>query len=274
MNKIYIKMQKQILSKLDQDIVPWRKTWNSVGLPKNLISGNEYRGFNCLYLSCFDEPSEYWLTFKQAKKLGGFVKSGETGSGVVYYNFKEKEKKDGTVSTYPIMRGYTVFNISQCEGIEEPKKEVNSNPLSIIKDLSPVGKCEKIINNYKTCPEIKSHCSPVYNSTNDFIGIPDLKRFNSSEEYYSTLWHEAIHSTLHKSRLNRDIDKVREELVAEIGASFLCSKTNISSKVIDNQVAYISGWRKRISNDPKIVIQCASIAQKASDYILNIKKEN
>ena len=268
MNKIYIKMQKQILEKLDQGVVPWRKTWSTGGSPKNIISGNEYRGFNHLYLSCLGEPSEYWLTFKQAKKLGGNVKTGSKGSGVIYYNFKEREQSDGTITSYPIMRGYTVFNLSQCEGIEEPEKEI------ILNDLSPIKKCDEVIKNYKTCPNIKIHNNPVYNFKEDFIGMPNLKYFNSSEEYYSTLWHEATHSTLHKSRLDRNIDKAREELVAEIGASFLCSKTNISSKVINNQIAYINGWRKRISNDPKIIIQCASMAQKASDYILNIKKEN
>ncbi len=268
MNKTYQKMKETILKKLDEGTIPWRKTWSSGGSPKNLISGKEYRGFNHMYLSCLGESSPYWLTFNQAKKLGGNVKKGSKGSSVLYYNFKEKIDEEGKKYTYPIMKGYTVFNLSQCEGIKEPSNE------GTVYGNTPIQECEGIVNGYKTCPPIKNHHSPIYNFIDDYIGIPDINQFESTEEYYASLWHEVIHSTKFKTRLNRDIDKTREELIAEIGASFLCAKCRIDSKVIDNTAAYIDGWRKRISTDPKLVIQCASMAQKACDYILNIKKEN
>ena len=272
MNKTYQIMQEAILKKLDEGTIPWRKTWSSGGSPKNIVSGKDYRGFNHLYLSCLGQPSEYWLTFNQAKKLGGYVKLKEKGSKIIYYNFKKKiDKETGKEKTYPIMKQHTVFNLSQCENVEAPSNE------DTVYDNTPIEECEAIINGYETCPPIKNHHSPIYNFIDDFIGIPDINKFESTEEYYASLWHEAIHSTKFKTRLGRDIDKAREELIAEIGASFLCSKCRIDSKVIDNTAAYIDGWRKRISSDPKLIIQCASMAQKACDYILNItndQKEN
>ena len=262
-------MQQAILKKLEEGTIPWRKTWNGSSFPKNLVSKKEYRGFNCLYLSCLSQPSEYWLTYKQAKNLGGFIKKGSKGSRIIYYNFREKiDKETGEKTTYPIMRGYTVFNLSQCEGIEDPSKKEDT-----VYDNTPIEECEKVISGYKTCPPIKPNHSPIYNFVEDYIGIPDITKFETTEEYYAALWHETVHSTLHKSRLNRDIDKTREELVAEIGASFLCSKCRIDSKTIENHAAYIDGWRKKISSDPKLIIQCSSMAQKACDYILNIAKE-
>jgi antirestriction protein ArdC len=263
-DKIYAKIQTEILKKLDAGVIPWKKTWFGSTAPKNLISKKPYSGFNAMFLGCHGYDSTYWLTFKQAKKLGGTIKKGEKGSMAIYWNMYDKKTViDGVTyeETIPFLKYYTVFNLVQTEGIEAPEenKIINNDPLQ---------SCEDIINGFDSIPLIDFGKSPCYLPLRDKIGMPVITSFESSEEYYAALFHEMIHSTLHQSRLNRKESYAKEELVAEIGATFLCGHAGIESATIDNQASYIDGWRKRISDDPKLIVSAAALAQKASNFIL------
>ncbi|MCD4744067.1 MAG: ssDNA-binding domain-containing protein [Desulfobacteraceae bacterium] len=266
-NKVYEIIQAEILKKLDQGVIPWNRSWNT-GEVKNIISKKNYRGFNAIWLSCQGYSSEYWLTYKQAKQLKGNVKKGESGTIIIFWKILKKtvenDQGEWEQKKIPLLRYYRVFNLEQTEGIEttEETKTVFNN--------DPIENCEKIVFEYSDKPEIIHGQNPHYNLTTDKIGLPYLKSFQGSEEYYSTLFHEMGHSTRHPSRLNREkTSRAKEELVAEMTASFLCGVAGIDSKVIDNQASYIDGWRKRISEDAKLIISASTQAQKASDYILN-----
>lgn len=262
--------------------LPWRKPWSGGGeAPKNLASGKSYRGINVWLLSTSPYSSPYWVSFKQCQARGGKVKKGEKGSMVCFYKSikGEREGKDGLTheTTFPLLRYYYVFNVEQCEGLEYPKPKENVN----IEER--IAECERIAKDMPERPDIRhEEQRAFYNPNFDFVNMPKYETFESNKEYYSTLFHELAHSTGHEKRLNRkdfchnffgDHDYSREELVAEITAAFICGHVGIENKTIENSGAYVKHWIQQMKGDSKLIIQAASQAQKAMDFILNIKKE-
>lgn len=266
----------RIVSLLEQGEIPWRKTWNTkTGTPRNYITDKPYQGINILILASMRYSSPYWLTFKQAIDKGGSVRKGEHGVPIVFWHFKECEELDkaGKPKKIPYLRYYTVFNASQIDGIEFPEPAIETI------DFNPIARAEEIVAGYMGKPEIKyGFTRACYRPPLDEVNMPAPERFSSAEEHYSTLFHELVHSTGHEKRLTRrGSDEVRhfgdenyskEELVAEMGATFLNSEAGIEAPTLENSVAYIQSWLKALKNDPKILIQAASLAQKAADYIL------
>jgi len=256
MANVFEIVTEQILSHLDKGVIPWKKTWNcKTELPRNLVSGKVYQGINIWLLlsSCY--ASSYWLTFNQVQKLGGSIRKGGKSSIVVYWNLKQVNdineiSGEAEVKTIPFLKYYRVFNLKQCDGIAHP----GSIPVD---PIYPIQEAEMIIDGYKDRPEIKhGFTSASYNSGNDLVKMLDQSAFSSIEEYYSTLFHELLHSSGHKNRLNRDTlmkhaafgskEYSREELIAEMGAAFLCGLTGIAQATIENSAAYIQSWRQII----------------------------
>lgn len=282
MSAVYQIITDRILGLLEKGTIPWKKPWNSsVGLPKNLVSKKEYRGVNTFLLGALSYEVPYFLTFNQAKELGGAPKKGEKGCPVAFWKMLDGEIKDGKKEKIPLLRYYTVFNVSQCEGIPEsklPKIEKRNN--------NPIEDAEKIVSEMQKAPKVVMGMSrAAYCPSLDVVEMPDRNAFKDSESYYSTLFHELTHSTGHKSRLNRKgitEEKAsfgtqsygKEELVAEMGASFLCGTVGIINSVIEDNAAYLAGWISRIKEDPKLVVNAAGAAQKAADFILGRKFEN
>ena len=277
MNKVYEKITNQILNMLDKGVIPWRKTWDSI--PKN-ISGREYHGINKLVLMCAEFGSPFWLTFKQAKNLGGYVKQGEYATFVIFWKMKEIETDvidDQTgkpiMKKYPFLRYYSVFNVEQCDGIEVPENGHNNGKSSI-------DEAEKIINDMHSGPTYSQGLQPAYNPKIDTVIMPKKKTFSSIDFYYSTLFHEISHSTGHESRLNRkgisEFDYFgshqysKEELVAEIASAFLCGDVGLSKPTLENQAAYIKHWTEKLKDDKKLILYSAQQAQKAADFIKNV----
>jgi antirestriction protein ArdC len=281
--KVYQIVTDRILKLLEQGEIPWRKQWTSHGMPQNLVSKKEYRGINALLLASTKYSNPYWLTYRQAQKLGGQVNRGEKGTFVIFWKIFNTVKVEDPVSgekieipsnkTVPFLRYYTVFNADQCDlpaGVV-PELELNDN--------DPIEECEKILDGYKDMPPITTgHHKACYRPGSDQIELPDISQFVNSEAYHAVKFHEVVHSTGHKSRLNRpgiaDISPFgspgygKEELVAEFGASFLCGLTGIENVTVENSASYIAGWSKTIKKDPKLIIFAATQAQKAVDYIL------
>lgn len=277
-------VQEKILDMLDHDIVPWQKPWIGEG-PKNLISHKEYRGINLWllgYSRMFNKfTTNYWLTFNQARAKGWQVKKGSKSTMVVFWKIGKYEKtlKDGTKEEHKsfLLRYYNVFNSDQVDGAELPKV--------ISFDHNPVVEAEGIVENYKqnggpNITVVEGNDRACYSPTLDVINVPAMKQFKTVEEYYSIMFHECVHSTAHKSRLNRfkETDKEFgfgdsysfEELVAESGACMLDCHVGIDTdKVFQNAAAYIKTWRDRIAEDKNLVIKAASKAQAAVDYILD-----
>lgn len=282
MANVYEIITKEILKKLDEGVVPWKPEHNGIkGMPRNLISNKNYQGINTLILLSQTFASPYWLTFNQCSDLGGKIKKGEKHTKVVFWSTIDKENEEGKEKKIPFMRYYRVWNLLQTENVKLPKyaKVPEEN-----EEIDPIETCENIVNGFKDCPEILYGRKPHYNPTYDQIGMPKIEQFYAPECFYGTLFHEMIHATKHMTRLNRTgLSYAVEELVAEIGACFLSGITGISDKVFDNQVSYIHGWGTKtetsidewknvLKSNPKVLIQSASMAQKATDYIQGINE--
>jgi antirestriction protein ArdC len=279
---VYEIVTAKIIEKLESGVVPWRKPWQH-GEPANLISQRQYSGINKFLLGCNEYSSRFWLTFNQANRLGGRIKPGAKSSLVTFWkrntytkhneDTNEDEKRNGF-----LLRYFNVFNLDQTEGIAE--KLGLTEPSQVVPNI---GVCDAIVKDMPTRPEIVSALNAWYSPIADKVGIPAINSFNGSEEYYSTLFHELVHSTGHKSRLHREQfdNPVRfgsesyskEELIAELGASMLCGVSGISPRVLDNSASYLQSWISRLRGDSRLIVYAASQAQKASDYILG-KSQN
>lgn len=273
---VYDIITEQIIQRLQQGTIPWQQPWKSAGAPKNLVSKKEYRGINVFLLASQHHQSPYWLTFKQAQDLGGHIRKGEHGSKVVFWKMLNLETDDADAEDarlIPLLRYYTVFNVDQCDGITAPEGETVNRP------FEPIQVCESVVAGMPNRPNLgHNDARAYYQPSMDWVNMPKPETFRSNEDYYSVLFHELTHSTGHQSRLNRSTltdlcpfgstNYSKEELVAEMGAAFLCGHTGIENCTIDNSAAYTKGWLTRLQNDAKLVVIAAAQAQKAADYIL------
>jgi len=281
MNKVYGIVTQKIIDKLNQGIIPWEKPW--IGL-RNYITKREYHGINLLLLSMEKHQSSEFMTFKQTRDLKEYVKKGSRADMVIFFKRYEVETKDkdGNLEIDErtgepkkelrfALRYYNIFNLDQ-----------TTIPLPDYGNGKQSKKCEDILQNIKNLPIIEEGGNiAAYNPVQDSLSIPSKREFKDREKYYSSIFHELIHSTGHETRLNRkdfkhngfgDEKYSKEELIAEIGASFLCAQCGIENKTIDNSAAYIQGWLKRLNNDKTLIISASAQAQKAVDYILNNNK--
>jgi len=285
MASVYEIITDRICKKVEQvGHLPWQRPWRrNEEMPRNLERPDTpYKGINFWILLAEDRKSPYWVTLNYVKKCGGKIKTEEMGKGtyIVFWKFIEGKDGDGEPNgnRIPFLRYYKVWNVEQTEGLEHkiPKNKTEEKPL----DFNPLEECEKILKEMPQPREMIQHGGnrASYNYVTDKIKMPDQTDFASVEEYYSTLFHELVHSTGHENRVNRKgafgvgfgrENYSKEELVAEIGSCFLCSTTGIENKTIDNSAAYLGSWLKRLRNDPKMLVLAASAAQKATDYMLN-----
>lgn len=279
----------QILSKLKQGVIPWKRVWNPNRIPENPITNRKYRGLNSLILSFEGRDCPFYATYKQIVSKGGTVKKGTKGIPLMYWNMhvpKEYKNKGLTEEQLkqhqiPFLKYFTVFNLEDTEGIEIP--DYSNKAI----DFQPIEKCESVVKEWEGCPEIKhSGDKAFYRPIEDIVYMPNQDTFKSKELYYSTLFHELAHSTGHKARLNRDLshkfgskEYAKEELIAELASAFICSDLGIDNSntndinMLDNTTAYIQSWIQVLSDDNKMLIQASSKARKAADMILSVKNE-
>ena len=279
---LHNEVTNQIVAMLDQGVVPWRSPIlgrGTAGHPKNLDSGKPYRGIN-IFLLAFAAyakgyGSSFWLTWNQAKAKGGTIRKGEKSSMVVFWKqYETTDKETGEAKQIPVLKYFNLFNVEQTEGIAIPDA-VPFVPSNIL----PIEAAEAIAKGYADGPTIEygGH-QAYYRPGTDTVRMPEISRFTSAEEFASTKFHELVHSVGHSKRLNRALDTDpqpfgspdygKEELIAEMGAAFLCGQAGIKPAVIENQAAYIGGWLKQLKKDKKLVIAAAGAGQKAADWIL------
>jgi antirestriction protein ArdC len=263
-------------------------------MPRNAVSKRQYRGINVFILASQSYGSPYWLTYKEAVRLGGHVCKGEHATPIIFWKWiaREVEKDDGTLTEkhFPFIRYYNVFNAEQTEGCRPPSDSVVEGEG---KAFDPIAACEAIYANMPNRPELYHGATEsilhggkleaYYSPSADRVVMPRREAFDSPEFYYSVLFHELTHSTGSKSRLNRetltqavkfgDTNYSREELVAEMGASILSGHTGIEQITLQNSAAYMASWIRALKGDPRLAIIAAANAQKAVDYILDRKPE-
>jgi antirestriction protein ArdC len=288
----YQEVTDTVIKALEEGTVIWQSSWNDAGLPKNITTGINYRGWNIFWLNFHTMLKGYqapfYLTYKQAQQLGGTIKKGELGTKIVYWATielkRDADSKDEIVAdevkqTRLVPKAHTVFNIAQTEGIEFP----TITP-SIKSPLQQIAACEQVVADMPNSPIIiTGGASAYYSPVSDTVVVPSLDSSTSSEGYYSTLFHELAHSTGHENRLNRkelvnsdgfgNTNYAKEELTAEMTAAFLCAITGIHQPTIANSAAYIQNWLKALLNDKTLVIKAATQAQKAADYIMSVRHE-
>lgn len=276
---VYELVTNRIIEQLENNIVPWEKPWSgTIDGAFNRVSKKPYSILNQMLLKYNGE----YATFKQWQELGGHIRKAEKSEIIVFwkmYPIKEKQD-DGTeiIKTIPLLKYINVFHISQVDGVEPLKQKVTH-------DIEPIEKAEKILNDYWNRENItiehvkgdKAFYSPMF----DKIQLPLFEQFKQSEEYYSTAFHESVHSTMKTSRCNRQEDRKgkvvsfgseeysKEELVAEVGSAQLMNIVGIeTTKSFRNSTAYIQSWLKVLRNDNKFIVSASSKAEKAVNYIL------
>jgi len=285
---IYEKVTAQILTQLEQGTVPWRSPHVAqIGFPRNFQSNRDYQGVNVLLLAMARFVSPYFLTYLQAQALGGQVRKGERGSLVVKYGEYEKKVGEGKAAEETekrgYLKGYTVFNSCQIDGIDFPEiKKPDYTP------SQRATRAQKIIDGFPNPPDIREGrgTRTCYDRERDVIDIPNRSYFESEEKFFGSLYHEAVHATGSKGRLARPsllnsagIDGTgedkknygKEELIAEIGASFLMSHAGIAQDEYEQNAAYLKCWLDalKVKEHKRWIVEAAAQAQKAVTYILN-----
>jgi antirestriction protein ArdC len=220
------------------------------------------------------------MTFKQAFELNAHVRKGEKGSLVVYANTITKTEDDGDGNDVeretPFMKGYTVFNVEQIEGLPEIYY-TRPDP----KGTGPerIAHAEAFF--AKTGADIRTRGSRAYYAIDaDYIAMPPIESFRDAESFYATLAHESTHWTRHASRLEREFGRkawgdegyAREELVAELGSAFLCCDLGLTPEVRDDHASYIASWLEVLKNDKRAIFQAASYAQRAVAFLHQLQE--
>jgi antirestriction protein ArdC len=278
-SKVHELITDKIIESIEAGNLPiWVRPWNVEG-HKNFNSKRPYRGINRLLLEMYHMAHgyeyNYWVTYNGAKTAGGNVKRGEKSQIVVFYrqipNKQEEPDEDGNYPTIPLLRYYKIFNLSQCEGIEVPEKE--------LKEFDADERAEGIIDGMPNPPSFKlGGNSAYYSPPKDHVQLPKKQSFKTSDGYYCTAFHELAHSTGHTDRLNRKevmesdlfggIEYSKEELTAEISSAMLASHCEFDPSNVERSASYVGSWLKKLEDDKKMVIQAAAKAQQAVDYIL------
>ena len=279
---VYEMVTERIIEQLEKGVIPWEKPWT--GLRNGAFNRISKKSYSLLNQMLLKHQGEY-ATFKQWQDLGGHVRKGEKSEIIVFWKVLpiEEEQEDGTktVKQIPLLRYINVFHISQVDGVDPlPKEELN--------DIEPIERAENVLKGYWTREHIKvEHMAgnkAYYLPSLDMIHLPLFEQFKNAEEYYSTAFHESIHSTMKESRCNREEERKgkiaafgseeysKEELVAEIGSANLMNIIGIETqKTFRNSAAYIQNWLSVLKSDVKFIVSAAVRAEKAVNYILNVE---
>jgi antirestriction protein ArdC len=294
-NSICERVTDRIIGFLDAGIIPWQKPWSggSHNAPRSASTGKIYRGMNLALLSCAGHESPWWMTFGQAKKLGGAVKKGEKAFPIHYWKFNPKREckhclgvgcdtcgGTGTYRPMPNLFSFNVFNASQVDGLDEKYYGSLEKPADV-NEFTPIEAAEKICDEYPDSPATfhDQQDRAYYSPSSDEIHLVTREQFVSDDEYYSVRFHEMVHSTGHKSRLDRDgitgsnffgsHGYSKEELVAEMGSTFLCGIAGIDKdEIVQNSAAYIQSWKKALTENTDWLVWAGSRAAKSTDHIL------
>ncbi len=282
---VYSRITSQIVESLEQGVRPWIRPWNAEHAAGRITrplrhNGQPYSGINVLALWASAMVQNFaapiWVTYRQAGELGAQVRKGEKGSSVVYANSITRTEHDDatgqdTEHEIPYMKGYTVFNVEQIDGLPEIFY-AKAGPT-----LDPVQRIERaeafVASTHAT---VKHGGNRAYYAQElDYVQMPPFEAFRDAESYYSTILHELVHSTKHPSRLARDLGRkswgdagyAAEELVAELGSAFLCADLELALEPREDNAAYIATWLEVLKSDSRAIFAAASHAQRAADYL-------
>ena len=281
------RVTQTILAALEKGVSPWRKPWVAQGgdyRPHNAATGHVYRGVNVFHLAAVSMlngyPTDQWLTFNQAKNLGGSVRKGQKSTWVIFCKPLRVRAEEGDsqrdaegFKTIYMLRVTPVFNVAQCEGLQLSERE-------IAKATGVTPEADIVRDTLAFAAERGARVNlggarAFYRRDTDEITMPHADAFHSEDGFAATLLHELTHWTGAESRLDRtkgqlfgDPEYAFEELVAELGAAMLCAARGIGSDQVESHAAYIDSWRKALQNDSQAIFRAAKFAEDAVNYLL------
>jgi antirestriction protein ArdC len=280
MNDLYAETTARIVAALERGSAPWVRPWSTLAeaIPMNAQSKRQYRGVNFTLLTLEAEAHGYpvnrWLTYRQAAELGGQVRRGERGTTVVFWKLKklaaevfpDSAAPDLPDRVYPLLRAYTVFNVAQVDGLAPELTHVAAAT------WEPEARAEELL--LKSGAQLRFGGSKAfYRPGSDEIQLPPQRAFPTAGGYYNVALHELTHWTSHESRCNRQLGKrfgddayASEELIAEMGAAFLCAHCRIDGEL--RHAAYLDSWLRVLRTDKRAIFIAAAKAQQAADYLL------
>ncbi|WFU56818.1 zincin-like metallopeptidase domain-containing protein [Bradyrhizobium pachyrhizi] len=274
---LYAEVSARIVAELETGAMPWNKPWSTTSganTPCNAVTNRPYSGCNTVLLwmaQAAGYRTPRFLTFKQALELGGHVRKGERGTKIYFVKqLKIQEGADGERSTrlVSMMREYSVFNVSQCEGLPDSVKI--GKPARVRNPDRRDDFADEFLRS--TGADIREGGEACYVSSRDLISMPTFEAFKGADHFYGTVFHELTHWTGHKSRLNRDLKNrfgsrryAAEELIAELGAAFLCAEFGFDGDL--RHAGYIATWTDLLRADKRAFFTACSQASKAADYL-------
>ena len=289
---VYARVTDRIVSDLEKGVRPWMKPWSADHASDRLPSlplrhnGTPYRGVNVLLLwgemveKGYDNP--LWMTYKQAEALGANVRKGEHGSLVVYADTfsktEENDKGEEIERAIPFMKGYTVFNVAQIEGLPAHYYHPTA-PRDHGRTIELIEEAEEFFGNTGAAFRHGGNRA-FYAPSADFIHLPPADAFRDAESYAATKAHELVHWTGNEQRMAREFGKrfgdkayAFEELVAELGAAFLCADLGITPEVREDHAAYLAHWLEVLKDDKRAIFSAAAHAQRAADFLHGLQKQ-
>ena len=285
---VYSRVTDRIIADLERGVRSWLKPWNASNTEGRITrplrhNGTPYRGINVLLLwgEAMDKgyASSIWMTYKQAVELNAQVRKGEHGALVVYADrltrIEAGDQGEDVEREIPFMKGYTVFNVEQIEGLPDHytvKPELKGEPLQLIEAA------ERFF--AATGATVRHGGNMAYYAPGpDLIQLPPPEAFKDAESYAATKAHELTHWTKHERRLNREFGRkrfgdrayAREELVAELGAAFLCADLGITAEPREDHAAYLAHWLLVLREDKRAIFSAAAHAQRAVEYLRSLQ---
>ncbi len=278
---------QEIIEQLQKGTAPWQQPWDSVGFePINATTEKAYNGMNALRLMCVQAAKGYkdrrWLTFNQAKAMGGHVRKGEKGIACVYWKEvfldTNDEDPDGALSellrpSHMIPCRFTVFNVEQFDGLALPEERKPEHK------WSPIESAERILKNSGAVIKEVNQDQAFYSPSSDTITLPKREQFPTASQFYDTALHELGHWTGHASRLNRNLsgafgspEYAKEELRAEISSMMVSMSIGLAHNT-EKHAAYVGSWIKCLQEDPKEIFRAATDADKIKSFVLKFEKE-
>lgn len=284
---IHAEITNRIIAALEGGVRPWNQPWangNPGGIKGSMplrVNGTPYKGINVVLLwmasMAKGHTSNMWMTFNQAKGLGGTVRKGEKGEMVVYaskFLKKDRDVKTGeeTLKKIPFLKNYYVFNVAQIDGLPEKYYGKDEELPPVIEKRERITHLEAYFAN---CGADVRHGGDraFFSPGGNFIQLPPIDAFKTTEAYYATKGHEFVHWTGHTNRLNRDFQRkggnayAAEELVAEMGSAFLCASLGLTPEIREDHAPYIAHWLKVLKDDKRFIFTAASAASKAVAYL-------
>jgi antirestriction protein ArdC len=287
---VYTRVTERIIADLEQGVRTWLKPWHAEHAAGKITrplrhNGTPYNGINIILLWGEAMAKGYaaplWMTYKQAQELGANVRKGERGSLVVYANRITKtetnEAGEDTEREIPFMKGYTVFNVEQVDGLPAHYYAQPVNPLPLAERIEAA---DAFMTGTGATIQHGGN-QAFYAPSRDVVQLPPFEAFKDKESYYATALHELTHWTKAKGRLERDFSAkrfgdtgyAREELVAELGAAFLCADLGITPDIREDHAAYLGHWLSVLKEDKRAIFSAAAHAQRAADYLKGLQPD-